>query len=112
MQKLCFNPDVEKGVPMLTSLPLSLHTSQRLSEVLNEQGCEECWFHWSTNVITQLPAINTVTLPGLAVLPHALQYAPHCLHVLPFLLVWASAGELHLMVDMYLCPVCTVSPSA
>ena len=87
MQKLHFDPDVEKGVPTLTSLPLSLHTSQRLSEVLNEQGCAECWFHWSTNVISQLPAINAVTLPGLAVLPHASQYAPHCLHALLFSLV-------------------------
>ncbi len=110
MQKLCFDPDVEKGVPTLTSLPLSSHTSQRLSEVLDEQGCAECWFNWSTNVISQLPAINAVTLPGLAVLPHASQYTPH-LHALLFSPVGRAADELHLTVDMYLCPVCTVSPS-
>ena len=111
MQKLHFNPDMEKGVPTLTSLPLSSHTSQQLSKVLNKQGCAEGWFHWSTNVISQLPAICAVTLPSLAVLPHASQYAPHHLHALLFSLVWASADVLHLTVDMYLCPVCTVSPS-
>jgi hypothetical protein len=58
MGKLCFDPEVEKGVPMLTSLPLSRHTSQRLNEVLNTQGCEECWYHWSANVTQMIKMVK------------------------------------------------------